>query len=113
MKTLTTSQMIENAFNRGYILEQEIITIKARLNRGAASNSDLSLLYDKALNISQEQTEKGLNFLLNLWQTPEERSVKITLSDTESKQFYLTLSVSRLPGSTILVDLRLLCSLSI
>lgn len=54
---------------RGFILENEIITLKSRLSRGVEQDADLTYNY-APVAISPEQTEKGLSWLLNQWKTP-------------------------------------------
>jgi len=51
----------------GVITERQIITIKSRANRGA----DVWEIFNNGnLRITQEQTKKGLSWLLNQWKTP-------------------------------------------
>lgn len=64
-----TTKVIEGITKRGYILENEINLLKNRLNRGDSLVWDLWDI-DTPLMISQEQTEKGLNWLTNQWKTP-------------------------------------------
>ena len=57
--------IISDVVARGYILEREIITLKSRLSRGDSSVLDL---FDNGyISISQEQTQKGLSWLLDQW----------------------------------------------
>ena len=51
----------------GVITEREILTIKSRLNRGV----DCWQIFDNGnLTITPEQTEKGFNWLWNLYKSP-------------------------------------------
>lgn len=54
----------------GVISERQIITIKSRLNRGIDAWPVLS---SGPLSITPEQTEKGINWLLNQYKTPAGR----------------------------------------
>ena len=59
---------------RGFIMEQEIITTKSRMNRGDYSGLDL---FDNGpVAISDEQTAKGLAWLLNQWRGKSGRERK-------------------------------------
>lgn len=63
-----------------FISEKQIALIGRRLNAGreigkdTKTGTDLEILYTYAqedgLKISQEQTKKGLDWLMNLWKTP-------------------------------------------
>ena len=64
----TTAKVIKAIAERGYILENEINLLKNRLNRGDSSVWDI--FESLSGMISQEQTEKGLNWITNQWKTP-------------------------------------------
>lgn len=57
------------AYERGIIFESEINLIKNRMNRG--KEVDVSRIWEDGIEISPEQTVRGLSFLTNLWQTPK------------------------------------------
>jgi hypothetical protein len=60
--------ILQAVANRGFIQEREIITLKSRLNRGDSSTLDL---FDGGpVAISEDQTKKGLSWLLNQYKTP-------------------------------------------
>jgi hypothetical protein len=65
---------LEEIKKKGTITEQEINLIKRRLNDGTYKEEDITEFYD--LNITPEQTEKGLTWLKNKgWgKTGKERS---------------------------------------
>lgn len=58
------------------ITEREILTLKARINRDAPGVwDDVETLFDHYTEplITEEQSEKGLAWLLNQWKTPAGR----------------------------------------
>ena len=57
------------------ISEREILTIKMHLNKGDLTPQSLPTMPDEGLELTQEQTKKGYDILMNLWKTPfgEER----------------------------------------
>lgn len=62
--------------NRGYILKNEIICLKSRANRGNFEDYEKLFADSYGVQISPEQTAKGLAFLLNLWKTPKGKERK-------------------------------------
>lgn len=55
----------------GTITEQEIRTIRGRMNAGRFSRQDYDILFAGGmLELTEEQTAKGLAWLLNLWKSP-------------------------------------------
>lgn len=61
---------------RGFILESEISCIKSRANRGNFEDYEKLFAESYGVQISPEQTAKGLSFLLNLWKTPRGKERK-------------------------------------
>ena len=60
---------IEVDWSKGYLTEREILLLKARLNRG--EDVDLSAIYSSdGFAITEEQTKKGYDWLMNQWKTP-------------------------------------------
>lgn len=63
---MKTEKAIEEIKRNGFITERQINLLKNRANRGEITN-----FYDiQYIHITQEQTEKGIKFLLNLYKTP-------------------------------------------
>jgi hypothetical protein len=59
---------LEDIKKRGTITEREILLIKRRLNNGTYKYDDIQDIED--LKITPSQTQKGLAWLRNKWQTP-------------------------------------------
>lgn len=56
-------------WDKGYLTEREILLLKTRLNRG--EEVDLSSIYNSdGFAITEEQTKKGYDWLMNQWKTP-------------------------------------------
>ncbi len=68
------TNLYQEIARRGVITEREIITLKSRLNRG--KTEVLDIFKNGYLNITPEQSEKGLNWLLNQWKTPRGKERK-------------------------------------
>jgi hypothetical protein len=66
MKTIELLNKIEAT---KVVTENEINLLKNRLNKGEVI--DLSVIYNNEIEITSEQTEKGIAFLLNQWETPK------------------------------------------
>jgi hypothetical protein len=66
MKTQALLSKIEQT---KVIQENEILLLKNRMNKG--EEIDLSIIYNNEITISEEQTAKGIKFLLNAWKTPK------------------------------------------
>lgn len=64
------TKIYDEILKRGVITEREINLIKRRMNRGA-SNGMYRILRKGALQITPEQTQKGIAWLMNLYQTPK------------------------------------------
>lgn len=63
---MKTEKVIEEIKRNGFITERQINLLKNRANRG-----EIIDFYDiEYSNITPEQTEKGIKFLLNLYKTP-------------------------------------------
>ena len=56
--------------NKGFITERELLTLKSRLNRGLDEEYTQIINEVEEIKITPEQSEKGLNWLLNKLQTP-------------------------------------------
>ena len=64
--------------NKGFISERDILTLKARLNKGGENWTEweqITELFEEP-KITPEQSEKGLNWLLDKLQTPTGRERK-------------------------------------
>lgn len=68
MKANATTNKVNEIVKRGYITESEINLLKNRVNNGRADVSELDDL--GGLAITEEQTAKGLTWLINKWKTP-------------------------------------------
>lgn len=64
------TKIYDDILDRGIITEREINLIKNRMNRGVSSGAG-RILHHGALQITPEQTKKGLAWLMNLYQTPK------------------------------------------
>ena len=66
----SNEQILANAMERGYILENEINLLKKRINAGE-SYEFLEAIYDNGgIELFEEQKTKGYKWLLDKWQTP-------------------------------------------
>lgn len=74
MKANATTNKVNEIITRGYITESEINLLKNRVNHGKADLCELDDL--GGMDITEEQTAKGLNWLLNKWQTPRGKERK-------------------------------------
>lgn len=82
-KTKTKSNMKKSIFesvkaNKGFITERDILTLKSRLNKSWENWTEweqITELFEEP-KITPEQSEKGLNWLLNKLQTPTGRERK-------------------------------------
>lgn len=68
-KSSSTDQLILDICKEGVITEKQINLIKNRMNRGEEVNME-PIWNHEGLRITEEQSNKGLNFLLNLWKSP-------------------------------------------
>ena len=68
IKTMKTIDLLNKIENVKVITENEINLIKNRLNKGEVI--DLSIIYDNEIEITHEQTKKGIDFLRNQHKTP-------------------------------------------
>ena len=66
---MKTEKLISEIKKQGFITEKQINLLKRRLNNG--EKIDMSFCYENDIKITSEQTQKGLNFLLNQWKTPK------------------------------------------
>lgn len=64
MKTRTSQEILDNAYNMGVISEKDILLLKRRLNNGE------KIRIINELKVSKEQKEKGLKWLRNLYISP-------------------------------------------
>lgn len=64
--------------NKGFISERDILTLKSRLNKGGDAWTEADAIFDSfpEIKITPEQSEKGLNWLLNKLETPKGRERK-------------------------------------
>jgi len=60
--------------DRSYITEKEINRIRMRMNAGKLTYEDVEVLNN--IKITPEQTQKGLNWLINKWKTPKGKERK-------------------------------------
>lgn len=66
MKTRTNQEIIDNAYKAGFISEKDILLLKRRLNN--KSFGDVRI--PNEIRVSDEQKEKGLKWLRNLYVSP-------------------------------------------
>ena len=66
MKTRTNKEIIDNAYKAGVISEKDILLLKRRLNN--KSFGDVRIVNE--IKVSEEQKEKGLKWLRNLYVSP-------------------------------------------
>lgn len=76
MSTISNAKLLARIEAKGFATEQEINLFKNRLNRGAASWDEIDKLVDLCFRLTPEQTEKGYNWLVNLWKTPKGKERK-------------------------------------
>lgn len=62
-----TNNVLKEIQERGFITEREINLLKNRLNHNKIGYEDIKILFEngEGIKISNEQTEKGLNWLKN------------------------------------------------
>lgn len=65
---MKTEQLLKLIESENKISEKHILLLKNRMNRG--EKIDLSVIYDNEILLTDEQTEKGKKFLLNLFKSP-------------------------------------------
>jgi hypothetical protein len=70
MATISNAKLLARIEAKGVVTEGEINLIKNRMNRGKAGYEEEEKLIIINPNLTEEQTEKGLAWLLNLWKTP-------------------------------------------
>lgn len=66
MKTRTNQEIIDNAYKAGFISEKDILLLKRRLNNKSFGNIRMM----NEIKVSEEQKEKGLKWLRNLYISP-------------------------------------------
>jgi hypothetical protein len=66
MKTRTNQEILDNAYKAGVISEKDILLLKRRLNSHLTTNIKIK----KEIKVSNEQKEKGLKWLRNLYISP-------------------------------------------
>lgn len=66
MKKRTNQQIIDNAYKTGVISEKEILLLKRRLNNKSCGDVRIP----NEIKVSDEQKEKGLKWLRNLYVSP-------------------------------------------
>lgn len=66
MKARTNQEIIDNAYKMGVISEKDILLLKRRLNSHLTTNIKIK----KEIKVSNEQKEKGLKWLRNLYISP-------------------------------------------
>lgn len=94
MKAQTNTEIFNEVKNTGIITEKQISLIKSRSNK---ENTDLWNYNLDEIECTKEQTQKGLKWLINLWQTPKGKErlnnpfgykeIKI-LKDKNAKAFF-------------------------
>lgn len=76
--------VISDAVAKKTISERDIILIKSRLNRG--ENIDISPIEENDVFVTDEQAEKGLNYIIKHFLTPKNKKRKnCWWGDTELK----------------------------
>lgn len=66
MKTRTNQEIIDNAYKAGFISEKDILLLKRRLNNKSFGNIRMM----NEIKVSEEQKEKELKWLRNLYISP-------------------------------------------
>lgn len=66
-KKTTTSELIKSIEKRGIIEEREILLLKKRANAG---DKEAARWCPENIRVTEEQTAKGLTWLINKWKTP-------------------------------------------
>lgn len=66
---MKTSDLLKKIEQTNQISESEILLLKRRLNKGEKINMDY--IWNNEINLTPEQNKKGIDFLLNLYETPK------------------------------------------
>jgi hypothetical protein len=76
--TTKTQNLIDEIIKKKVITEKEINLIKNRINSGKVKFNDLNFegIYEREIELTPEQTKKGLYYLKNLYITPAGRERK-------------------------------------
>jgi len=70
----TTEQILSEIEENNTVTEKQVNLLARRLNAGEAV--DTSYIWNNPPELTSEQNDKGLNFLLNLWRTPANKERK-------------------------------------
>ena len=65
---MKTTEILSEIEKTGKATEQQILLLKRRMNDG--EKIDVSYIWDNCPELTPEQNDKGIKFLLNLWKTP-------------------------------------------
>jgi len=68
-KEKRNQELVNEIISRGFIKEDEVLLIRMRMNKNWMSYDDTEPL--NGIKITPEQTQKGLNWLMNEWKTPK------------------------------------------
>ena len=64
---MKSNDLVLNASKLGFITEKEINLLKKRINSG--EKIDMNPVYNSEIILDNNQSAKGLSFLINLWKT--------------------------------------------
>jgi hypothetical protein len=72
---MKTTEILTAVVKAGYITEQQINVLKRRANAGEKIEFPQTV-YDGDVQLTEEQTRKGFEYLYNLWKTPNGKERK-------------------------------------
>lgn len=72
-KSNDTRKRVSKILSTGVISEKDLNLLKSRLNRGLCGYDDLESLFIDYIALSDDQAEKGVNWLRSLYKTPTGR----------------------------------------
>lgn len=67
---MKTTDLIKSIEEKGIITEREILLLKRRANNGDRDAANFYPGYDRIIEVTDEQSEKGFKWLYNLYKTP-------------------------------------------
>jgi hypothetical protein len=71
---MKTSDLLKKIEQTNEITESEILLLKTRLNNG--EKIDMDYIWNNEISVTPDQNKKGIEFLLNLYQTPSGKERK-------------------------------------
>jgi len=96
MKTQTTTEILQHVYDYQIITEKQMKLLLRRLNN--SEQMDLSCIWDGEIVLTSEHQKKGLDYLNNLWKTPNGKERKNNPFGYREQKALETCEVIRLKG---------------